>query len=270
MAGRCVRVAVVTIMGARPDLARDLDAANRVYLGECGVSIDIVASITEDRPDLLILDQTDCLGEDHEVSDEEDELFDLGRDLGADIVCYYIQGDTSGGYRGCAAHPPNRRGFWVADNATEWTFVHELTHVVGDNEHVSDKDNLMYSPTSGITNPPPDLNSGQCSRINNDGAMIGCVSAVEGQLSFLRVHDVGTRFGPPGDQLDAEVIVRIETEPNMAFGFQLRQDENEAARDGMLEVLRRAFIHDRPVRLDYTQIGLNRTSGIILRVAEIL
>lgn len=268
MAGRCVRVAVVTILGANPDLARDLDAANRVYPGECGVSIDIVASITENRPHLLILDQNDC-SVDHEVSDEEDELFALGRDLGADIVCYYIRGDISG-YNGCAVHPPDRRGFWVADNVTEWTFVHELTHVVGDNDHVSDRDNLMYGSTRRITNPPPDLNRAQCRRVNNDAAMIDCVSAVEGKLSFLRVHDVGTAFGPRGDQLDAEVIVRIETEPNMAFGFQLRQDENEAARSGMLEVLRRAFRHDRPVRLEYTQIGLNRTSGIIFRVAEIL
>lgn len=27
------------------------------------------------------------------MSDEEDELFDFGRNLGADIVCYYINGD---------------------------------------------------------------------------------------------------------------------------------------------------------------------------------
>jgi hypothetical protein len=49
-----------------------------------------------DRPDLLVLNQTDCLSEGHQVSEEEDELFDLGRDLGADIVGYYIQGDAAG------------------------------------------------------------------------------------------------------------------------------------------------------------------------------
>ncbi len=116
MAGECVRVAIVTVQGANADLERDLDAANLVYLTECGVWIDVVATITVDRPDLLVLEQTDCLLSGHVVSEEEDELFDLGRDLGADIVGYYVQGDTAG-FRGCAAHPPGRRGFWVGDNA---------------------------------------------------------------------------------------------------------------------------------------------------------
>jgi hypothetical protein len=265
LAGECVRVAVVTIQGANANLPRDLASGNRVYLSECGVLIEIVDSITVDRPDLLILNQTDCLSNDHQVSAEEDELFDLGRDLGADIVGYYIQGDTAG-FRGCAAHPPGRRGFWVGDTATEWTFVHELTHVVGDNPHMtSNRDNLMFTNTGMITNLPPDLTDSQCSRIRGDEDITGCVFAAEGKLSFLRAHDVGTKFGPPGDQLDVEVVVRLDSEPEMAFGFQLRADGNEAARSGMLDTLRTAFNRDRRVRLDYFRTGL--TKGIILRVA---
>jgi hypothetical protein len=266
MAGECVRVAVVTIQGANANLSRDLESGNRVYLTECGVSIDVVASITVDRPDLLILDQTDCLANGHQVSEEEDELFNLGRDLGADIVCYYIQGDTAG-FRGCAAHPPGRRGFWVGDTATEWTFAHELTHVVGNNGHVNNTDNLMFRNTGQITNPPPDLTSTQCNRIRGDAAMVACVFAVEGKLSFFRVHDVGTRFGPPGDQLDVEVVVRLDTVPGMAFGFQLRPDRNEAVRRGMLDALRTAFNRNRQVRIDYLRTGV--TSGVIIRVADV-
>jgi hypothetical protein len=266
MAAECVRVAVVTIEGATANLSRDLRSGNTVYLAECGVSIDVVARITVDRPDLLILDQTDCLANGHQVSEDEDELFDLGRDLGADIVCYYIQGDIAG-FRGCAAHPPGRRGFWVGDSATEWTFVHELTHVVGDNGHVTDRDNLMFSNTGQLTNLPPDLSDTQCSRIRGDEAMVPCVFAAEGRLSFLRVHDVGTGFGPPGDQLDVEAVVRLDTDPSMAFGFQLRADGHEAARKGMLDALRTAFKRNRPVRLDYSRTGL--TSGVIIRVADL-
>ena len=33
----------------------------------------------------------------------------------------------------------------------------------------------------------------------------------EGRLVFLRVHDVGSGFGPPTDHLDAEVIVRLDS-----------------------------------------------------------
>ncbi len=266
MAGECVRVAIVTIQGANADPPRDLESGNRVYLSECGVFIEIVASITVDRPDLLVLDQDDCLANGHQASEEEDELFNLGRDLGADIVGYYIQGDTAG-FRGCAAHPPGRRGFWVGDAATEWTFVHELTHVVGDNPHVTNRDNLMFSNTGMLTSLPPDLNSNQSDRIRGDEDVGACVFAAEGRMSFFRVHDVGTRFGPPGDQLDVEVVVRLDAEPGMAFGFQLRADESEAARKGMLDTLRTAFNRDRQVRLDYLRTGL--TSGVILRVANL-
>jgi hypothetical protein len=266
LAGECVRVAVVTIQGANPNPNQDLQSGNQVYLPECQAWIDVVARRTVDRPDLLILNQTDCLLVGHQVSEEEDELFDLGRDLGADIVGYYIQGDVAG-FRGCAAHPPDRRGFWVGDTATQWTFVHELTHVVGDNRHVTDRNNLMFNTTGQITNPPPDLTDDQCERIGDDPEMVDCVLQAEGRLDFLRVHNVGTKFGPPTDQLDVEVVVRLASEPDRAFGFQLRADGDEADRRGMLDILRSAFTTDRRVQLDYRRTGL--TTGVILRVADL-
>jgi hypothetical protein len=168
-----VKVALVTIQGATPTLQRDLDNGNTVYFGECDVWIYPTSSITVTANNLLTLDQDDCASSGHSVSDEEDQLFDLGRDLGANIVCYYINGDAAG-FRGCAAHPPGRRGFWVGSTASPWTFVHELTHVVGDNSHESDTDNLMISNTGTITNPPPDLSSSQCSRIQGDADMEEC------------------------------------------------------------------------------------------------
>jgi hypothetical protein len=36
------------------------------------------------------------------------------------------------------------------------------------------------------------------------------------------VNEVGTGYGPPDDFLDAEVIVWLDSEPEKAFGFQLR------------------------------------------------
>jgi hypothetical protein len=266
VAGECVRVAVVTIQDANPDPQRDLDSGNLVYLGECGVWIDVVSRVTVDRPDLLVLNQTDCLANGHQVSAEEDDLFDLGRDLGADIVGYYIQSDTAG-FRGCAAHPPGRRGFWVGDSGTRWTFVHELTHVVGDNPHETNMDNLMFRNTGSITNPPPDLTDDQCDRIEDDPEMVDCVLRAEGKLIFLRTHDVGTKFGPPTDQLDVEVVVRLDSDPSRAFGFQLRPDADEVANRGMLDELRTAFVASSPVRLDYRRTGVN--NGLILRVESI-
>jgi hypothetical protein len=173
-----VRVAVVTIatpaQGQSANLQRDLDNANTVYQNACDAWVYCQASITRNRPDLLTLAQDDCTGGgSHSVSDEEDDLFSLGRGLGAAIVAYYING-SSGGFAGCAAHPSGRRGFWVGATASPWTFAHEMTHVVGDNPHVTNSNNLMFTPTANITNLPPNLTNAQCNRITGDPDMERC------------------------------------------------------------------------------------------------
>lgn len=184
-----VRVALVTVraignnQGQNANLQRDLDNANTVYQNSCAGWVYPVGSRVVNSNVLganVLLDQDDCTGNGHSVSDEEDDLFDLGRDMGADVVCYYINGDV-GGFAGCAAHPPGRRGFWVGAGSP-WTFAHELTHVVGDNAHPwddpavpdDDDENLMWTPTSTIQNPPPDLRAVQCGRILADPDVETC------------------------------------------------------------------------------------------------
>ena len=168
---------VVTIQGANADLPSHLESANVVWGAECDVWVEVAGEFVVDRPHLLTLDQDDCSSVGHVVSAEEDELFDLGRGTGADVTVYYIASDVAG-FRGCAAHPPDRRGCWVGDTATQWTFIHELTHVVGNNPHVSDTDNLMISNTGTITNPPPDLTQEQVQRIIADPALLDISSVV--------------------------------------------------------------------------------------------
>ena len=172
---RFVRLGIVTIDGAAPNLQRNLDNANDVFQAEANVWVYPTGSVTEEAPDLLVLDQDDCRGGSrHSVSDEEDALFDLGRNLGAAIVCYYIQNDGGGSF-GCAAHPPGRRGFWCGDNATPWTFAHELGHIVGSLDHVTDTDRLMTGGgTDSITNAPPDLSNGEARAVRGDDAIERC------------------------------------------------------------------------------------------------
>lgn len=172
-----VEVALVTIQGATPQIQRDLDNGNAVYQNECDVWIYPTDAITVNNPGLLVFDQDDCAGSGHSVSDDEDELFDLGRNLGADIVCYYVNNPSP---FGCAAHPPGRRGFWVGPGASPWTWVHELTHVVGDNPHIDfgsscDLTNLMTGcGTNNINVALPNLNNSQCGNINDDAAIEEC------------------------------------------------------------------------------------------------
>jgi hypothetical protein len=87
-----------------------------------------------------------------------------------------------------------------------------------------------------------------------------------GKITFLRAHDVGTAYGPPTDQIDVEVVIQIDTRPGQAFGFQVRDDGQRAARQGMLDLLRDAFNNNWTVTIDYF-IEPGKNNGRIIRVA---
>src|SRR5689334_7738059 len=87
-----------------------------------------------------------------------------------------------------------------------------------------------------------------------------------GKITFLRVHDVGTGFGPPNDSIDVEVVVKLDSAPNNAFGFQLRNDGNRPARAGMLDLLQDAFNNNWTVALDYN-IDAGKANGVVIRTA---
>ena len=86
-----------------------------------------------------------------------------------------------------------------------------------------------------------------------------------GTLSLLRVHDLGTEYGPPSDQIDVEVIIQFTGRPTEAYGFQLRNDNNFPARRGMLDLLRDGFTNGHVVNIDYN-IDQGKHNGVIIRV----
>ena len=85
-----------------------------------------------------------------------------------------------------------------------------------------------------------------------------------GKVALLRVHDIGTAYGPPNDKIDVEVILWLDTKPGMAVGFQLRDDANRPARQGMLDLLRDALAHGYSVTIDYN-IDPGKKNGVIIR-----
>jgi hypothetical protein len=97
--------------------------------------------------------------------------------------------------------------------------------------------------------------------------LLGEVLVARGRLTQLRVHDVGSGFGPPVDRIDGEVVIALDTEPGRAFGFQLRNDANLPARRRMLALLRDAFTHDRPLLIEYLRTG--RHNGTLIRISEL-
>jgi hypothetical protein len=86
-----------------------------------------------------------------------------------------------------------------------------------------------------------------------------------GKLKLLRVHDVGTKYGPPADQIDVEVVFSLTTAPDKAFGFKLRNDTQRLAHQGMLDLLRDAFAGNLTVTTDY-EIAAGKRNGVALRV----
>lgn len=86
-----------------------------------------------------------------------------------------------------------------------------------------------------------------------------------GKVTMLRVHDVGSKYGPPNDQINVEVVIQLNTKRGQAFGFQLRNDSNRPAREGMLALLRDAFNNNWQVTIDYN-IATGKKNGVIIRV----
>lgn len=78
-----------------------------------------------------------------------------------------------------------------------------------------------------------------------------------GKLTLLRVHDLGTKFGHPTDEIDVEVVIQFDSKPGKAFGFKLRNDSNRPAHQGMLDLLRDAFNNNWPVTIDYIGADLS-------------
>jgi hypothetical protein len=95
------------------------------------------------------------------------------------------------------------------------------------------------------------------------------IAVAEGLVTFLRVHELRTGFG--GGQtnfLDAEAVFRLDSRPDKAFGFQLRDDKFLPARRGMLDLLRDAVVNDLLIRVDFLQrVELPNQNSVAIRIA---
>lgn len=86
-----------------------------------------------------------------------------------------------------------------------------------------------------------------------------------GKLSLLRVHKKGTGYGPPGDLIDVEVVVKFKNSSTQAYGFQLRPGDLLPAHEGMLELLRDAFMNDLKATIDYDE-SPGKENHVLFRV----
>jgi hypothetical protein len=70
-----------------------------------------------------------------------------------------------------------------------------------------------------------------------------------GTVAFLLVRNVGG--GSDHGAVDAEVVVKLNAEPDRAMGFRLRKDADEPTRRAMLDTLWESYLNNWTVVLDY-------------------
>ncbi len=88
----------------------------------------------------------------------------------------------------------------------------------------------------------------------------------QGNITYLRAHALGSGYGPSNDFIDAEIIIKLDNKPGMAFGFQLRDNNNDTAvRQAMFDILLESYQNNWPVHIDYW-INEGQKNGVIHRV----
>ena len=108
---------------------------------------------------------------------------------------------------------------------------------------------MINSPANGQQQPP--------------AAKDQKLLAMTGKITFLRVNDVGTGYGPASDKIDAEAIIKLDTAPDRAFGLTLRNDESFASHQKMFEIIQDAFDNDRVITIDFLSTSPQK-NGIIV------
>jgi hypothetical protein len=154
--GRVVELCTITIQGASPaqTVANNLRIINRIF-AQCGVEFRVLRSDTVNNPAVLDMNQPSCpltIGGDTHRNTQELTLFAIGRaTCVANFIVYFVRSIT--GLRGCSAYPVGLPGVTIADDATQYTFSHEIGHVLR-LPHITDNTNLMNTTTTPLPATP--------------------------------------------------------------------------------------------------------------------
>ena len=98
------------------------------------------------------------------------------------------------------------------------------------------------------------------------GPPFGSILRAAGRVTFLRIQEVGSGWGSGANFLDVELVVRLDSQPEYAFGLQLRPGSQEYAALGAVDHLRRSMRRNSVIDIDYRRTGFR--SGTIIRVTQ--
>ena len=187
------RVKVHTKVLTSPDLSLTTVFQNmREVNATVNIDIEWATEETLNLPALNVVDVGQCIQ--GQTTSEQNQLFINRNFAGAnDIVVYFVLA-TDPPFNGCAAHPLGTPSAVVARPATQWTFAHEISHVL-DLIHVNNNDLLITgNGTTNITNPPPELVASEVATmqatvltvdVNNDDHILAKLQT-QGNSGFMR------------------------------------------------------------------------------------
>ncbi len=81
------------------------------------------------------------------------------------------------------------------------------------------------------------------------GTHAGHSVEVKGKVKVFRIQEPGLNIGTGADTLKADVLVRLDSEPEKVYGIALEKDS--AANREMVETLRQAYINNTPITLQH-------------------
>lgn len=88
---------------------------------------------------------------------------------------------------------------------------------------------------------------------------------IEGTVESIRKNSVGIAYGPPGNSIVAEAIIKLKEYPDRAFGIRLDTSSvNIEANRAKLKVIEDAYIGDIPITISYAKAGIDK--GMIIAV----
>jgi hypothetical protein len=86
-----------------------------------------------------------------------------------------------------------------------------------------------------------------------------------GHLTFLRAHRRGGGYGGSDNQIDVEIVGKLDADPDAGFGCTLREGEDLPSHQAMFDLLRDGFVHELDTTVEY-ETGDRKSNGIVFRV----